>query len=216
MRQVTAIPQLIQTGHTDKITSLVVNQSVPKYHPKLEPLQEILGSSTVTKELKEILAPLEQHRSQQFVLIEGPPGIGKSILLKEIAYRWGSKQLLKSFKLVLLICLRDPNVQQASSIVDLLNLFCNRADVRATETMMSTCGDNLSQNGGKDLAFLFDGFDEYPEALHKNSLIADILKRRVLPDCALVMSSRPHVTVHLREQATVRVEILSFNEIEQN
>ena len=216
MRQATAIPQLIQTGHTDKITSLAVNQSVPKYHPKLEPLREILCSSTVTKELKEILAPLEQHRSQQFVLIEGAPGIGKSILLKEIAYRWGSKQLLKSFKLVLLICLRDPNVQQASSIVDLLNLFCNRADVRATETTMSTCGDNLSQNGGKDLAFLFDGFDEYPEALHKNSLIADILKRRVLPDCALVMSSRPHVTVHLREQATVRVEILGFTEIERN
>ena len=34
--------------------------------------------------------------------------------------------------------------------------------------------------------------------------------------CALVVSSRPHATVHLREQATVRVDILGFTEMEQN
>ena len=39
-------------------------------------------SSTVTKELTEILAPLEQSED---LLIEEAPGIGKSILLKEIA-----------------------------------------------------------------------------------------------------------------------------------
>ena len=46
----------------------------------------------------EILAPLEQSKDPQFVLIEGAPGMGKSILLKEIVYRWGNKQLLKRFK----------------------------------------------------------------------------------------------------------------------
>ena len=58
--------------------------------------------------------------------------------------------------------------------------------------------------------------DEYPEELQKNSLIADILKRKVLPYCALVVSSRPHATVHLRERATVRVDILGFTEVERN
>ena len=114
MEQATAVAQLIQTGDIDEITSLANNQSVPKHHPKLdshEPLQEILDSSTVTKELTEILAPLEQSKDPQFILIEGAPGIGKSILLKELAYRWGNKQLLKTFKLVLLISLRNPTVQ---------------------------------------------------------------------------------------------------------
>jgi len=187
-------------------------------NPKLdshEPLQEVLDSSTVTKELTEILAPLEQSKDPQFILIEGAPGIGKSVLLKEIAYRWGNKQLLKTFKLVLLVCLRDPNVQQASSIKDLLQLFCNREDTRATQ-IATACSDYLVQDDGKDLAFLFDGFDEYPEALQKKSLIADILKRKVLPYCALVVSSRPHATVYLRKQATVRVDILGFTEIERN
>ena len=220
MKQATAMAQLIQTCEIDIVTSLASDQSIPEYHPKLdsqELLQEVLDSSTVTKELAEILAPLEQSEDPQFILIEGAPGIGKSILLREIAYRWSTKQLLKTFKLVLLVCLRNPSVQQVTSIEDLLRLFCNRGDSRTTQiAIASTCSDYLIQNDGKDLAFLFDGFDEYPEALHKNSLIANILKRKVLPCCALVVTSRPHATVHLREQATLRVDILGFTEVEQN
>ena len=218
MKQATAVAQLIQTGDIDEITSLASNPSVPKHHPKLdshEPLQEVLNSSTVTKELAEILAPLEQSKDPQFILIEGAPGIGKSILLKELAYRWGNKQLLKAFKLVLLVSLRNPAVQQATLIKDLLQLFCNTEDIRAKQ-IATFCSDYLVQNGGKEFAFLFDGFDEYPEKLRENSLIADILKRKVLPYCALVVSSRPHATVHLRERATVRVDILGFTEVERN
>ena len=217
MKQATAMAQVIQTGDIDEITSLVSKQSVTKHHPKLvthESLQEVLDSSTVTKELTEILAPLEQSKDPQFILIEGAPGIGKSILLKEIAYRWGNKRLLKTFNLVLLVCLRDPTVQQVASVSDLLQHFCE-GNSRTVE-IAAACHDYLSENGGKDLAFLFDGFDEYPETLQKNSLIANILKRNVLPYCALVVSSRPHATVHLRERATVRVDILGFTEIERN
>ena len=218
MKQATAMAQLIHTGDIDEITSLASNRSVPTNHPKLdshEPLQEVLDSSTVTKELTEILAPLEKYKEPQFILIEGAPGIGKSILLKEIAYRWGNKQLLKTFKLVLLVPLRDPTVQQATSIKDLLQLFCKRGDTRAAQ-ISTACSDYLVHNDGKDLVILFDGFDELPETLQKDSLIADILKRKVLPHCALVVSSRPHATAHLRERATVRVDILGFTEIERN
>ena len=212
----TAVAQAIQTGEIAEITTKAVGQSVAKHHPKLhhEPLQEVLDNSTVTKELAEILAPLEKSAEPQFVLIEGAPGIGKSILLKEMAYRWGSKQVLKTFKFVILIHLRNPSVQQAVSVSDLLQLFC--MDNRRAVDIATTCHDYLSENSGKDLAFLFDGFDEYPEELQKNSLIADILKRKVLPYCSIVVSSRPHSTVHLRERATVRVDILGFTEAERN
>ena len=134
--------------------------------------------------------------------------------MKEIAYKWGSKQLLKTFKLVLLVFLCDPSVQHISSIKDLLQLLRYRGNTRATQ-LTTACGDYLVQNKGKDLTFLFDGYDEYPVALQKNSLIADILSHKLLPKCALVVSSRPHVTVYLRQQATVRVDILGFTEIEQ-
>ena len=111
------------------------------------------------------------------------------------------------------MCLRDPAVQKMLLIDDLLQSFCRR-DRRATETA-SACSDYLSVNNGEDLAFLFDGYDEFPEGLRKDSLISDILKQKVLPRCGLIVSSRPHASVSLRQQATVRVDILGFTKAER-
>ena len=212
-KQATAVAQLVQAGEIDQVALSASNHfSDPKCR---ESIQEALDRSVITRELTEILAPLEQSKDPQFILIEGAPGIGKSVLLKEIAYRWGNKQLLKAFKLVLLVPLRDPTVRQVVSVSDLLQLFCNREHTRAKQ-ISTVCSDYLVKNNGKGLVFLFDGFDEYPEALQKNGLIADILKRKVLRYCALVVSSRPHATVYLRERATVRVDILGFTETERS
>ena len=207
--------EFVERGHIDKVVTSG-NDAIHKYRHTLnshEPLQKVLDTSKVTKEVAEILAPLETSDDPQFILIEGAPGIGKSLLLKEIAHRWAIKQILQKFQLVLLVCLRDPAVQQMSLIDDLLQSFCRR-DRRATE-IASACSDYLSENNGGDLAFLFDGYDEYPEMLRKDSLIADIMKRKELPNCGLIVSSRPHASVKLREQATVRVDILGFTEIER-
>ena len=179
MEQATAVAQLIQTGEIDEVGLSASDHFTPKYNFKRpESVQEVLDSSTVTKELTEILAPLEQSKEPQFILIEGAPGIGKSILLKEIAYRWGNKELLKKFKLVLLVSLRDPTVQQVVSVSDLLQHFCE-GNRRAAQ-IAAACHDYFSENGGKDLVFLFDGFDEFPTELQSSSLIAKILNREVL------------------------------------
>ena len=207
--------EFVERGYIDKVVSATATNVLPK-HPKhlsRQPLQEVLDTSKVTKEVAEILAPLETSDDPQFVLIEGAPGIGKTLLLREISYRWGKHQILQKFKLVLLVHLHDPAIQQMSFIDDLLQLFCRR-DRRATETA-SACSDYLSENNGEDLALLFDGYDEYPERLQKDSLIADILERKVLPRCGLIVSSRPHASVSLRQKATVRVDILGFTEAER-
>ena len=207
--------EFVERGHIDKVVTVTKTDALPK-RPKLDshqPLQEVLDTIKVTKEVSEILVPLETSDDPQFILIEGAPGIGKSLLLKHIAYRWGIQEILQKFKLVLLVCLRNPAVQQMSLIDDLLQSFCRR-DRRATE-IASACSDYLSENNGEDLALLLDGYDEYPERLRNDSLVADILARKVLPRCGLIVSSRPHASVSLREQATVRVDILGFTEAER-
>ena len=205
----------VEQGHID---NLVTSDNVlPTPHHNLgshEPLQEVLNTSKVTKEVAEILAPLETSSDPQFVLIEGAPGIGKSLLLKQIAYRWATKEIFKKFKLVLLLCLRDPAIQQEMPLFnDLLKLFC-KGDQEADE-IASACSKYFFNNDGEDLALMFDGYDEYPERLREDSLIADILNREVLPHCGLIISSRPHASVNLRDQATVRVDILGFTEAER-
>ena len=106
-------------------------------------------------------------------------------MLKEVVYRWGKQEILQKFKLVLLVCLHDPAVQQMSLIDDLLQSFCKW--LRRSSEIASACSDYLSENNGEDLALLLDGYDEYPERLREDNLIADILKRKELPRCGLVV-----------------------------
>ena len=213
-KQVTAMAKLMRTGEITSVAganeSCIARNSESHSH---EDLKEALDATTVTKRLEEILVSLEKRNESCFILTEGAPGIGKSVLLKEIAYQWGKKHLLQAFKLVLLISLRDPLLQQAKSIPDVLQSFC-RGDPDATK-ITTMCSKYLFENGGKDLVFLFDGFDELPEDLRTKGLIVDIIRRRVLPLCGLVVSSRPHATRELHKQATLRVDILGFTEKER-
>ena len=121
--------------------------------------------------------------------------------------------MLQKFELVLLLCLRDTSLQQIKSVSNLLQLFCI-GDENPTQ-IVTACAQYLLANGGKGLTLLLDGYDEYPESSWENSLVTKILKRQVLPLCGLVVSSRPHASHHLREEATVRVDILGFTETER-
>jgi len=200
--------ELIQTGGSDiTLSEDVLNNYRFKVHEALRP------NSATTKNLMHIISPLEKSDKPQFVLVEGLPGIGKSMLLQEIALRWSKRELLKTFKLLLLVPLRNPAVHHVSFISDLLQLFC-KGDARGLE-ISGACSEYFFSNGGKDLVFLFDGFDEFPERFQKEGLIFSILKREVLPNCGLLVSSRPHSSVELREKASVKVDILGFAEKER-
>ena len=60
-----AITKLTQTGD---IASLA---SGPKCHPNYQPLHEVLDTSTVTKEVEQILDPLEKNDEPQFIFFSG-------------------------------------------------------------------------------------------------------------------------------------------------
>ena len=213
--QVQAMAEMMHAGDIGKVAMVTGDESAVKCK-KLdshEKFHKMLDTSKATKEIEEILAPLDKNTESSFILCEGAPGIGKSMLLKEIAYRWGKKQLLRKFELVLLVCLRDTSLQQIESVDDLLQLFCI-GDKNSTQ-IVTAGAQNLFANGGKTLTLLLDGYDEYPEHLRENSLVTKIIKRWVLPLCGLVVSSRPHASQHLREEATIRVDILGFTETER-
>ena len=213
LEQVTAMAELTYTGDIGKVALVTSESSIVKRDKRggHEKFHKMFYTSKATKEIIEILAPLENKSA--FILIEGAPGIGKSVLLKEISYRWAIKELLQKFELVLLVSLRDPSLQQIESVDDLLHLFYKRE--KNSMEVVGAGSKYLSRNGGENLALLLDGYDEYPDLLKQSSLIADILKRQVLPLCGLVVSSRPHASESLRKQATIKVDILGFTETER-
>ena len=164
--------------------------------------------SKATKSIPELLAPLDHVDSccSHTILIEGAPGIGKSFLLKHIAYLWADKQVLTSSKLLFLVCLRDPAVQKMSSINDLINYFCKQ------ERLSQKCAAHLHNTDGKDVTILLDGFDELPEDLQDGGFITDLLEHKVLPSGNIIVSSRPHASAHLHNDVLLRVDILGFTE----
>ena len=213
LKQSNTLASVLHVGGVDNITS---KGKIPEYSPltKQQSVTELFAACKVTKQISEIFSPLENSTNPQFILIEGLPGIGKPLLLQEIVCKWSDKKLLAKFKLILLIRLRDPVLREIATISQLLHHLCCEGDEGA-KGIVSACNDYFCKNGGEDLLFLFDGYDEFPDSLRKDSLIANILKRSILPLCGMVVSSRPHESVHLRKQATIIVNILGFAEKER-
>ena len=208
--QVTTITKALHRGAISDVVSATSSAKRPGLRSHDE-LGEALKASKATTDISEILAPLVVSDKAQTILIEGAPGIGKTILLKHIAYSWAEQGMLQKYNLVLLVHLRDPTVQKMSTPEQLFQYFCKPFGSNAAKIAI-TCSEYFLENNGKSLLLLLDGYDEMPEELRGNSLIADILNRQVLPDCGLVVSSRPHASLLLRKQASLRVDILGFSE----
>jgi len=169
-------------------------------------------SSKTTKHLPEVLYQLEQPSNSgqpRTILIEGSPGIGKSVLLKQISYLWGKNKLLTKSDCLFLLHLRDPAVQQMKSVECLIRHFFKY------EKEVMSCIAQFSQDDGKSVTILLDGYDELPADLKQNSFVARLLQHKELPASAVVVSSRPHASTRLRDNVTCRVEILGFSEEDQ-
>ena len=213
MRDVTKVTEALHRGAISDVISATSSVPIAMQHSLHchNIFGDALKASKTTTEVSEILAPLGVSGNSQTILIEGAPGIGKTILLKQIAYSWAKQVVLQKYELVLLVYLRDPTVQKMSTPEQLFQYFCKPFGSNAAKIAV-TCSEYFLSNNGITLTILFDGYDEMPKELRDDSLIADILNRKVLPDCGLVVSSRPHASVLLRKQATFRVDILGFTE----
>ena len=164
------------------------------------------SSSNKNHYIKDISELFPAKLSSFFLLIEGAPGIGKTVLSKEIAYQWADKELLKCKVLLLLFFLRDPNVTQSSSLKSLLHYSFQN------DKIASILSEYLSQTNGKGVIIVFDGYDEMYKEDRNDSLVAKIIRRNVLPECDLVITSRPSASLYLRDMADCRVEVLGFTE----
>ena len=166
-------------------------------------------SSKTTKNLQDLLSQFEQPSDGEqpcTLLIEGSPGIGKSVLLRQLSYLWARNEILKNTDFLFLLHLRDPAVQKMKSPECMVHHFYKQ-DKEAES--------HLLKDGGKSVTILLDGYDELPSELRQNSFIARLLQHKVLPSSVKVVSSRPHASTGLRQNVTCRVEILGFSEEEQ-
>lgn len=202
---------LEEENASGNITAIMSLTNKPNVSQDEKPLQEYLSRSKATKNISDPLRLLENPTTNpRTILIEGAPGIGKTFLLKHIAFEWANNKMLTFTSLVFLLCLRDPAVQAMSSIDDLVHYFFKQGMSTSKNSMIY--GACLSNSDGKNVIFLLDGYDELPEKMQKNGFITDILNHKILPASGVVITSRPYATAHLQNNVACLISILGFSE----
>ena len=140
------------------------------------------------------------------ILIEGAPGIGKTVLAKEIAFQWANNELLIDKKILFLLFLRECNFKNMMSVQSFVQYMVKSDEITAC------LAKYLLQTEGEDLAIVFDGYDEVSAEDRKSSIIANIIHRRLFAKCCLVITSRPTASAGLHSIVDCRVEIVGFTE----
>ena len=147
-----------------------------------------------------------------FILVEGPPGIGESTFAWEVCRRWDEIESLRDYHTVVLLKLREKWVLNATSLSDLLR-YPSHPD------FSKSIAEELVKSQGEKLLLVLDGFDEVSHSFHENSVIKSILCRQLLPECTIILTTRPVAKATLRSICQPRVnkhvEIIGFTEEER-
>ena len=190
---------------------------ISKRHREGTPaVDKLAHHSRVTKDISKIFqidvikSAENETKPLKLILIEGAPGIGKTVLARRIAYLWAKKELLTNVNILFLLFLRDPELQSIKTAGQLIQyLSGNDLD----EEEVKNCVKQIKE---LQVGIVMDGFDEYPIQLRRKSFIADVIKGKVFHNCTIVVTSRPTATIKLHSQADRRIEILGFAQEERD
>ena len=171
-------------------------EKLSSYHPR------------VTKRITDIF-----RSSEMSILIEGAPGIGKTVLAKEIAYCWANGEILADIKLLILLFIRDPDLHCVNSLNELVHYLNNDY---LSDSEVEVAVDELRKSKGSGIVFVFDGYDECPCDGKLKGFIDKLVERDSLPMCMIVITSRPTASLSLRYLVNQRIEILGLAKKEQD
>ena len=151
---------------------------------------------------------VEQVGKGRVIVIEGALGIGKSTLAWELCRKWEEYASMEAYSLVILLRLREKRVQNISDATSLFYAYSGADRASLVE--------EINKSRGKGVLFVLDGFDELPKLLQRESVLVDLLRKRILPQSTVVVTSRPSamdrlltISMPLIEK---RIEILGFSQ----
>ena len=154
------------------------------------------------------LAPKKDGVMPSCILVQGAPGSGKTMFSWEVVERWTQGNLLQDYPLVVMLPLRDPDIQNASRLEDLFP-----HDHKPFQREVSTA---VEREAGKGVLLLLDGFDELPADKKKESSFwMKLIRGEVLQLATVMITSQSWATKTLLEpnhcqHISQHIEIVGF------
>ena len=160
---------------------------------------------------------------KKFILIEGRPGSGKTVLMNKIICDWANHEVLDSY-LVIFVPLQNLNAQRDRSLETILKVACPALpddELRELVTHIKHCQ-------GKGVVFAFDGLDEYKPCFCKRKVqtagpggkkstfkretedVYEIMYGQTLIKAIVLLTSRPSACIEFRKFAGKKIEVLGF------
>ena len=167
---------------------------------------KLTGNKEISVE--DVLQPTDSSLSLR-VVIDGPPGIGKTTLCRKLLNMWSNGTLVhQQYDLVLYCPLRNSKIATAITLADLF--VCQLYEVPiVTEWFEKTNGEGL--------LIIFDGWDELSEQLRQSSLAASIIRKEKLNKCSVIVTSRSYASSSLLEimsNLSRHVQVIGFSKEE--
>ena len=107
-----------------------------------------------------------QHSEKNVILIQGGPGMGKSTLAINVCKCWAEGELLQAYHAIILLPLREKEIQDAKEVKDLLLIL----DDQIRKDVLK----EITSKHGQRICFIFEGFDELPTDLQNSSVFMKI------------------------------------------
>ena len=143
---------------------------------------------------------------KKLILVEGAPGIGKTMLALKLCRDWAKDRLPVEYDIVLLIRLRRFRCKESVEVKDLVGIFAEGEHATAVT-------EHIIKSGGEKVLLIFEGWDELPPELRQqSSFFMDIVMGYKLSKASVLVTSRPSVSASLYDYMHERhIEVLGFN-----